>query len=351
MHVSSCGYPLGSYIVPEAKIEQLNPLEPQAHVCMGATHSAHSGKQTKAGRRGAQRLPARPQEVHGNYLLGLKREDIQARTVKGILSWPGQRYQAGTETLSIVRKKNTKSHLANSSPIPSSLATRRRRRNLFRPYRRGDSVREIFVGFLVQTGEGVEILVIDRIRCRSDRSTVEMPFPHGIGRSQAPRRHQVEKTAQIKNRDGVSEGQFSQILLEEMDAIRKIWCASERCLLKRRGRSLVVSQGADVNTGQLFCSARSLPPSTSARLPRARQTSHRYHTINCLISLISIQLDQISRSGFLLSELVFFSFSWFVLNQLGSIVLVKSHCVTCLFSCSIRTPHPNHQQAHLSFTG
>ncbi|KZV54825.1 hypothetical protein F511_39738 [Dorcoceras hygrometricum] len=34
----------------------------------------------------------------------------------------------------------------------------------------------IFVGFLVQTGEGVEILVVDRIRRRSNRSTVEVPI-------------------------------------------------------------------------------------------------------------------------------------------------------------------------------
>ncbi|KZV48248.1 hypothetical protein F511_43391 [Dorcoceras hygrometricum] len=79
------------------------------------------------------------------------------------------------------RKKNTKSYSANSSPLPSFLAVdaaaaRRRHRNLFRPSRRGDSVREIFVDFLVQTDEGVEILVVDRIRRRSSRSTVEVPI-------------------------------------------------------------------------------------------------------------------------------------------------------------------------------
>ncbi|KZV38773.1 tetraspanin-8-like [Dorcoceras hygrometricum] len=89
------------------------------------------------------------------------------------------------ETLSRVRKKNTKIYSANSSPLPSSLAVaayRRRRRppspSEFVPTisaRR--SVREIFVGFLVQTGEGVEILVVDRIRRRSIRSTVEVPIP------------------------------------------------------------------------------------------------------------------------------------------------------------------------------
>ncbi|KZV43041.1 hypothetical protein F511_35486 [Dorcoceras hygrometricum] len=94
-----------------------------------------------------------------------------------------------------------------------------------------------------------------------------------------------------------------------------------------------------------------LPPSTSVRLPQARQTSHRYHTANYLISLISIQLDQISRSDILFSELAFFRSSWFFLNQLGSILLVESHCVTCLLSWSIQKPHPNHQQTHLSFTG
>ncbi|KZV45475.1 hypothetical protein F511_33671 [Dorcoceras hygrometricum] len=36
---------------------------------------------------------------------------------------------------------------------------------------------KIFVGFLVQTDEGVEILVVDRIRRRSSRSTVEVPIP------------------------------------------------------------------------------------------------------------------------------------------------------------------------------
>ncbi|KZV41798.1 hypothetical protein F511_32529 [Dorcoceras hygrometricum] len=44
-----------------------------------------------------------------------------------------------------------------------------------------------------------------------------------------------------------------------------------------------------------FFHYRSLPSSVSARLPRARQTSHRYHTASCLISLIRIRLDQISR--------------------------------------------------------
>ncbi|KZV49695.1 RNA methyltransferase [Dorcoceras hygrometricum] len=37
---------------------------------------------------------------------------------------------------------------------------------------------------------GVEILVVDRIRRRSSHSTVKCQFPRGIGRSQAPRRHQ-----------------------------------------------------------------------------------------------------------------------------------------------------------------
>ncbi|KZV28959.1 hypothetical protein F511_07519 [Dorcoceras hygrometricum] len=57
------------------------------------------------------------------------------------------------------------------------MAARRHRRNLFRPSRREDPVREIFVDFLVQTGEGVEILVVDRIRRRSSRSTVDVPIP------------------------------------------------------------------------------------------------------------------------------------------------------------------------------
>ncbi|KZV14750.1 hypothetical protein F511_41110 [Dorcoceras hygrometricum] len=90
------------------------------------------------------------------------------------------------ETLSKERKKITKSYSANSSPLPSSLIAaiaRRRRRNLFRSSWRGDSVREIFVDFLVQTDEGVEILVVDRIRRRSSRSTVEGA---GSGSAAAP---------------------------------------------------------------------------------------------------------------------------------------------------------------------
>ncbi|KZV24176.1 hypothetical protein F511_03493 [Dorcoceras hygrometricum] len=75
------------------------------------------------------------------------------------------------------------------SPPTADAASVRIRRNLFRPSRRGDSIREIFVGFLVQTGEGVEILVVDRIRRRSNRSTVEVPIPSWnwcIDRSRAP---------------------------------------------------------------------------------------------------------------------------------------------------------------------
>ncbi|KZV32688.1 hypothetical protein F511_26701 [Dorcoceras hygrometricum] len=83
------------------------------------------------------------------------------------------------ETLSVERKKNTKSYSEKSNPLPSTLAVvaHRRRRNLYRPSWREDSVREIFVDFLVQTGEGVEILIVERIRRRSSRPTVEVPIP------------------------------------------------------------------------------------------------------------------------------------------------------------------------------
>ncbi|KZV48568.1 polyol transporter 5-like [Dorcoceras hygrometricum] len=83
-------------------------------------------------------------------------------------------YGYGTQSVEYSRRKVR----TNSSPLPSSLvvAVARRRRNLFRPSRRGDSVREIFVDFLVQIGEGVEILVVDRIRRRSSSSTVEVPI-------------------------------------------------------------------------------------------------------------------------------------------------------------------------------
>ncbi|KZV29406.1 hypothetical protein F511_18524 [Dorcoceras hygrometricum] len=49
-------------------------------------------------------------------------------------------------------------------------------RNLFRSSRQGDSVCEIFIGFLVQADKGVENLVVDRIRRQSSRSTVEVPI-------------------------------------------------------------------------------------------------------------------------------------------------------------------------------
>ncbi|KZV54909.1 pyrophosphate--fructose 6-phosphate 1-phosphotransferase subunit beta-like [Dorcoceras hygrometricum] len=83
-----------------------------------------------------------------------------------------------------IHLKHTKSCSANFSP-PSFPRRRRCRRNLFRPSRQGDSVREIFVGFLVQIGEGVAILVVDRIRRRSSYSTVEVPIPSCIDRSRA----------------------------------------------------------------------------------------------------------------------------------------------------------------------
>ncbi|KZV35453.1 hypothetical protein F511_18020 [Dorcoceras hygrometricum] len=53
---------------------------PQAHECMRATHSAHSGKQAKQWRRGKRESPARPKEVHENYPLGLKK---LSRTLPG----------------------------------------------------------------------------------------------------------------------------------------------------------------------------------------------------------------------------------------------------------------------------
>ncbi|KZV52852.1 hypothetical protein F511_38476 [Dorcoceras hygrometricum] len=93
-----------------------------------------------------------------------------------MVKWQHRGVRDPEETLSRARKKNTKSYSTNSSTLPSSFvvaAAACRRRYLFRPSRRGDFVREIFVGFLVQTGEGVEILVVDWIRRRSSRSTVE----------------------------------------------------------------------------------------------------------------------------------------------------------------------------------
>ncbi|KZV13898.1 hypothetical protein F511_44857 [Dorcoceras hygrometricum] len=109
--------------------------------------------------------------------------------------------------------------------------------------------------------------------------------------------------------------------------------------------------GSELFPAGYFFHYRDLLPSTSVRLLRDRQTSHIYHTARCLI-----QLDQIFRSGFLFSMPAFFGSSWFMsswffLDQLGSSVLIKSHCDACLFSWSIQTPHPNNKQAHLSFTG
>ncbi|KZV13938.1 hypothetical protein F511_44756 [Dorcoceras hygrometricum] len=65
-------------------------------------------------------------------------------------------------------------------PAADAVSAHRRHhrlRNLFRSSRRRDSVHEIFVGFLVQTDEGVENLVVDRIRLQSIRSTVEVQIP------------------------------------------------------------------------------------------------------------------------------------------------------------------------------
>ncbi|KZV25918.1 3'-N-debenzoyl-2'-deoxytaxol N-benzoyltransferase-like [Dorcoceras hygrometricum] len=49
-------------------------------------------------------------------------------------------------------------------PLFPSTSSCRRHRKLFRPSRRGDSVRETFVDLLVQTNEGIEIPAVDRIR-------------------------------------------------------------------------------------------------------------------------------------------------------------------------------------------
>ncbi|KZV43284.1 hypothetical protein F511_30704 [Dorcoceras hygrometricum] len=61
-------------------------------------------------------------------------------------------------------------------PLSRPPSPRRRCQTSFRPFWRGDSVRKIFDGFLVQTSKGVGISVVDRImRCLS--STVEGSCP------------------------------------------------------------------------------------------------------------------------------------------------------------------------------
>ncbi|KZV48314.1 hypothetical protein F511_41939 [Dorcoceras hygrometricum] len=63
---------------------------------------------------------------------------------------------------------------------PTVVSHRRRRWKSFRTSRCGDSVRKNFTGFLVQTGEGIEFLVVDRIRPSHRDSTVEGHLPSGL---------------------------------------------------------------------------------------------------------------------------------------------------------------------------
>ncbi|KZV47532.1 hypothetical protein F511_33272 [Dorcoceras hygrometricum] len=125
------------------------------------------------------------------------------------------------------------------------------------------------------------------------------------------------------------------ILATDLVHRRLLFCSELACSLHQD------IAGSELFPAGYFFHYRDLLPSTSVRLLRDRQTSHIYHTASCLI-----QLDQIFRSGFLFSMLAFFGSSWFMsiwffLDQLGSSVLIKSHCDACLFSWSIQKPHPN----------
>ncbi|KZV28064.1 hypothetical protein F511_27128 [Dorcoceras hygrometricum] len=75
--------------------------------------------------------------------------------------------------------------LPSSPLLPAIAVAGHRRRNLFRPFRRGDSVRETFIGFLVQTGKELRFRSWTGLGGRN-RSTVEVPISSCIDRSRAP---------------------------------------------------------------------------------------------------------------------------------------------------------------------
>ncbi|KZV58433.1 hypothetical protein F511_30705 [Dorcoceras hygrometricum] len=81
----------------------------------------------------------------------------------------------------------------------------------------GDVARRFtMIQWIMQTGEGVEILVVDRIRRPS--SAVVQPlkcqFPRGIGRSQEPRRHQVQDLDSRKPYSAIVQRLWAEICVD-----------------------------------------------------------------------------------------------------------------------------------------
>ncbi|KZV50232.1 pentatricopeptide repeat-containing protein [Dorcoceras hygrometricum] len=129
-----------------------------------------------------------------------------------------------------------------SSPVAAVVARHGYRRNLFLPFRRGDSISETFVGFLVQTGEGIEILVMDRIRRCIDRSRAPISNSSAVPRERDPypplRQHCYHGFSAGRGADPAGNAR-------KMDRVSQLFISlmPPRCRGRARGQIPVESEG------------------------------------------------------------------------------------------------------------